>query len=145
MARTWPSIRVDLIEGHGEQYRPRPGRIFTAARHHTFKQLADAIDDAFACWDHSHLQEFTLADGRRLCDLIFHRSGLTGGPTAAGRGEGSRCCSQAPAGQAITHLASPEPAHAAAGARAEHPDPHHLEAIPSGQTDVHNGGSARHR
>ncbi len=40
MARTWPSIRVDLIEGHGEQYWPRPGRIFAAARSHTFKQLA---------------------------------------------------------------------------------------------------------
>jgi hypothetical protein len=42
--------------------------------------------------------------------LIFHRSGLTGGPAAAGRGEGSRRRSQAPAGQATTHLASPEPA-----------------------------------
>ena len=42
--------------------------------------------------------------------LIFHRPGLTGGPTAAGRAEGSRRCSQAPAGQATTHLASPEPA-----------------------------------
>jgi Plasmid pRiA4b ORF-3-like protein len=68
VARTWPSIRVDLIEGHGEQYWPRPGRIFAAARSHTFKQLADAIDDAFARWDRSHLQEFTLAGGRRLCD-----------------------------------------------------------------------------
>jgi hypothetical protein len=62
------SIRVDLAEGHGEQCWPRPGRIFAAARSHTFKQLADAIDDAFARWDRSHLQEFTLADGRRLCD-----------------------------------------------------------------------------
>ncbi len=62
------SIRAGLIEGHGEQYWPRPGRIFAAARSHTFKQLADAIDDAFARWDRSHLQEFTLADGRRLCD-----------------------------------------------------------------------------
>ena len=68
MARAWLSIRVDLIDGHGEQYWPRPGRIFAAARSHTFKQLADAIDDAFARWDRSHLQEFTLADSRRLCD-----------------------------------------------------------------------------
>jgi hypothetical protein len=65
--------------------------------------------------------------------LIFHRSGLPGGPTAIGRGEGSRRCSQAPAGQATTHLASPEPAPCCRGRRAEHPDPHHLEAIPSGQ------------
>jgi hypothetical protein len=66
VARTWLSIRVDLVEGHGEQYWPRPGRIFAAARGHTFKQLADAIDNAFARWDRSHLQEFTLADGRLL-------------------------------------------------------------------------------
>ena len=68
MARTWLSIRVDLAEGRGDEYWPRPGRIFAAARSHTFKQLADAIDDAFARWDRSHLQEFSLADGRRLCD-----------------------------------------------------------------------------
>ena len=67
MARTWLSIRVDLVEGHGEQYWPRPGRSFAAARSHTFRQLADAIDDAFARWDLSHLQEFTLTGQIRLC------------------------------------------------------------------------------
>ena len=41
MTRAWLSIRVDLAEGGGEQYGPRPGRIFAAARTHTFKQLAD--------------------------------------------------------------------------------------------------------
>ncbi len=66
MARTWLSLRVDLVEGHGEHYWPRPGRIFAAARTHTFADLADAIDDAFARWDRSHLQEFTLADKTRL-------------------------------------------------------------------------------
>jgi hypothetical protein len=68
MARTWLSIRVDLVEGHGVHLWPRPGRIFAAARSHTFSDLAGAIDDAFARWDRSHLQEFTLADGTRLCD-----------------------------------------------------------------------------
>ena len=43
-----------------------PGRIFAAARSHTFAQLARAIDDAFARWDTVHLHEFTLADGTRL-------------------------------------------------------------------------------
>ena len=66
MTRTWLSIRVDLVEGHGELLWPRPGRIFAAARTHTFEQLADSIDDGFARWDRSHLQEFTLADGTRL-------------------------------------------------------------------------------
>jgi hypothetical protein len=66
MARTWLSIRVDLIAGYGQMLWPRPGRIFAAARTHTFAQLAVAIDDAFARWDHCHLHEFTRADGRRL-------------------------------------------------------------------------------
>src|SRR5580704_9283052 len=44
LTRTWMSIRVDLVEGRGEQYWPRPGRIFAAARSHTFKEFADAID-----------------------------------------------------------------------------------------------------
>ncbi len=55
MARTWLSIRVDLVAGRGKDLWPRPGRIFAASRTHTFKQLADAIDDAFARWDRAHL------------------------------------------------------------------------------------------
>ncbi|MBV9357863.1 MAG: hypothetical protein JO023_20320, partial [Chloroflexi bacterium] len=66
MARTWLSIRVDLIGGHGEMLWPRPGRVFAASRSHTFAQLATAIDDAFARWDRSHLHEFTRADGSHL-------------------------------------------------------------------------------
>lgn len=66
MARTWLSIRVDLVSGHGEDFWPRPGRIFAAARRHTFAQLAEAIDDGFARWDRSHLHDFTLADETRL-------------------------------------------------------------------------------
>ena len=51
MARTWLSIRVDLVEGGGhDTIWPRPGRIFAAARSHTCAQLAIAIDDAFARW-----------------------------------------------------------------------------------------------
>ncbi|MGA3058542.1 MAG: hypothetical protein ABSE70_10990 [Candidatus Limnocylindrales bacterium] len=48
MSKTWLSIRVDLIEGRGEHLWPRPGRIFAATGTHTFAQLAEAIDDAFA-------------------------------------------------------------------------------------------------
>jgi len=66
MARTWLSIRVDLVQGHCERLWPRPGRLYAAARSHTFAQLARAIDDAFARWDRAHLHEFTLADGTRL-------------------------------------------------------------------------------
>lgn len=66
MARTWLSIRVELVEGRGERFWPRPGRVFAAARSHTFAQLASAIDDAFARWDLAHLHDFTLADRTRL-------------------------------------------------------------------------------
>ena len=66
MSRTWLSIRVELVEGHGTRFWPRPGRIFAAARSHPFDALATAIDDAFARWDRAHLHEFRLADGTRL-------------------------------------------------------------------------------
>jgi len=65
-ARSWLSIRVELVEGRGERYWPRPGRLFAAARSHSYAQLATAIDDAFARWDRSHLHEFELADGTRI-------------------------------------------------------------------------------
>lgn len=67
MARPWLSIRVDLVEGGGHaSIWPRPGRIFAAARRHTFAALATAIDDAFARWDRAHLHRFTLADGTQI-------------------------------------------------------------------------------
>lgn len=67
MARTWLSIRVELISGGGGgELWPRPGRILAAARRHTFAELAVAIDDAFARWDRAHLHQFHLADGRRV-------------------------------------------------------------------------------
>jgi hypothetical protein len=45
VARTL-SIRVELVEGRGQTIWPRPGRVFAAARSHTFAELADAIDTA---------------------------------------------------------------------------------------------------
>jgi hypothetical protein len=66
VSSTWLSICVDLVEGHCDDLWPRPGRIFAAARSHTFNQLATAIDDAFARWDRNHLHQFHLADGQRV-------------------------------------------------------------------------------
>jgi|HubBroStandDraft_1064217.scaffolds.fasta_scaffold292522_2 hypothetical protein len=66
MAPTWLSIRVELVEGRGAIRWPRPGRVLAAAKSHTFAELADAIDVAFARWDANHLHEFALADGARL-------------------------------------------------------------------------------
>lgn len=66
MARTWLSITVELVEGRGGSFWPRPGRVFAVSRSHTFADLATAIDDAFARWDRSHLHEFRLIDETRL-------------------------------------------------------------------------------
>ena len=66
MARTWLQLRVDLLGGLGGRLRPSPGRIFIVGPSHTFAGLAGAINQAFARWDLSHLQEFELAGGRRI-------------------------------------------------------------------------------
>ena len=69
MAHTWLSIRVELVSGRGMNLWPRPGRIFAAARSHSFRQLADAVDAAFGRWDLAHMHMFTLADGTELTAL----------------------------------------------------------------------------
>jgi hypothetical protein len=66
LARTWLQIRVELLGGCGIDCDPPPGRVFIVGPSHTFEQLAQAIDQAFARWDFSHLHEFELADGRRI-------------------------------------------------------------------------------
>jgi len=66
VARTWLSIRVEVISGRGQTFWPRPGRIFAAARSHLFGQLADAIDTAFARWDRAHLSQFQSANGSNI-------------------------------------------------------------------------------
>ncbi|MDP9989550.1 hypothetical protein J2S98_004741, partial [Arthrobacter oryzae] len=59
MARTWLSVTVELLGGRGEELWPWPGRIFVVGPSHTFMDLANAINDAFARWDRSHLSVFT--------------------------------------------------------------------------------------
>ncbi len=101
MARTWLSIRVDLISGGDTDCWPRPGRIFAAARSHTFAQLATAIDDAFARWDRSHLHMFTLSGDTEVSPLDWwgarsRRARWTGAPpgsAACSSESSSRMCS----------------------------------------------------
>lgn len=69
VARTWLSIRVELVSGHGAELWPRPGRVFAAARSHSFAQFASAIDLAFARWDLAHLHLFSMSDGTRVSPL----------------------------------------------------------------------------
>ena len=66
MARTWLEIRVVLEGGGGIDCNPPPGRTLIVGPHHTFEDLADAINTAFARWDRSHLNVFELPDGRRI-------------------------------------------------------------------------------
>lgn len=69
----WWSVRVELLGGGqaGELW-PRPGRIFAVTPRHTFHQLGEAIDDAFARWDRSHLHEFTLPRaGKRVTEFRY--------------------------------------------------------------------------
>ncbi|MEW1856998.1 hypothetical protein AB0282_11865 [Pseudarthrobacter oxydans] len=68
MARTWFSVTVELLGGRGQELWPWPGRIFAVGPSHTFMDLANAINGAFARWDRSHLSLFTLADGRTVTD-----------------------------------------------------------------------------
>jgi hypothetical protein len=68
MARTWLSVTVELLGGRGQELWPWPGRVFAVGPSHTFMDLADAVNDAFARWDRSHLSMFVLADGRIVTD-----------------------------------------------------------------------------
>ncbi|WP_248761297.1 UPF0158 family protein [Pseudarthrobacter sp. SSS035] len=85
MARTWLSVTVELLGGRGEELWPWPGRIFAVGPSHTFMDLANAINDAFARWDRSHLSMFTLADGRVITDeeTGAEMAGSIGGPIIA--------------------------------------------------------------
>jgi hypothetical protein len=51
VARTWLQIRVDLLGGAAWNLDPSPGRILIVGPGHSFEQLADAINQAFARWD----------------------------------------------------------------------------------------------
>ena len=50
----------------GDDLVDPPGRDLPVGSAHTFAELANAIDRAFARWDLSHLHEFRLLDGRRI-------------------------------------------------------------------------------
>ncbi|WSS99885.1 plasmid pRiA4b ORF-3 family protein [Streptomyces phaeochromogenes] len=60
---------MELVSGHSADLWPRPGRVFAAARSHSFAQFATAIDLAFGRWDLAHLHLFTLSDGARVSPL----------------------------------------------------------------------------
>ena len=62
----WSILRVILRSKGGDELVDPPGRDLLVSSAHTFAELANAIDRAFARWDLSHLHEFRLLDGRRV-------------------------------------------------------------------------------
>ncbi|MEO8292605.1 MAG: hypothetical protein ABI635_05660 [Actinomycetota bacterium] len=62
----WYVIRVELLRGRDLEFRAPPGRDLLVSPQHTFRQLAEAINAAFARWDLGHLYAFTLEDGTRI-------------------------------------------------------------------------------
>ncbi|MGI8522969.1 MAG: UPF0158 family protein [Nocardioides sp.] len=68
MAQKWLSITVELLGGRGKALWPMPGRVFAVGPSHTFAELGEAIDLAFARWDLAHLRRFDLADGIVVTD-----------------------------------------------------------------------------
>ena len=85
MARTWLSVAVHLLGGRGDHLWPPPGRVLAVGPSHTFRDLAEAVDTAFARWDRAHLSVFTLADGRVITDRETgaELAGGVGGPILA--------------------------------------------------------------
>ena len=63
------SVTVELLGGRGQELWPWPGRVFAVGPSHTFMDLADSVNEAFARWDRSHPSVSTLADGRVVADL----------------------------------------------------------------------------
>ena len=63
------------------------GAASAAAKSHTFADLAEAIDDAFARWDRGHLHDFVLADdpGSRTGSRLGRPGELDDGSTALSR------------------------------------------------------------
>lgn len=60
----WLQVQVELEGSEAIDCDPPPGRIVIVGPGHTFLQLAETIDDAFARWDLAHLHAFELPDGR---------------------------------------------------------------------------------
>jgi len=71
MAKTWLSVTVELLGGRGQDLWPWPGRVFAIGPSHTFQDLSETVNTAFARWDQSHVSMFTFADGRIVTDDLM--------------------------------------------------------------------------
>jgi hypothetical protein len=93
MPNNWLAIRIELLHGRGTELDPPPGRVFLVGPKDTFAQLADAINKAFARWDHGHLHSFELHDGRQIgipegdWDSEFEDEAATTVASSVGKGD----------------------------------------------------------
>jgi hypothetical protein len=62
----WYIVRVELVRSIYGTFEPPPGRDVLISPQHTFRQLAETINSAFARWDLGHLYAFRLDDGRMI-------------------------------------------------------------------------------
>ncbi|HEY9286852.1 MAG TPA: hypothetical protein VIT43_02395 [Candidatus Dormibacteraeota bacterium] len=62
----WLAIKVVLASGLGFHPDQPPGRRMLVSPDHTLAEFAEAIDVAFARWDHSHLHLFDFGDAGRF-------------------------------------------------------------------------------
>ena len=62
----WYVLRVELVSGGGRELESPPGRDLLVSARHSYGQLADAINAAFARWDLSHVYLFHLPDGTEV-------------------------------------------------------------------------------
>jgi hypothetical protein len=70
LARTWLQVEV-VLAGAAEDERRDPGRVFLVGPKHTFGQLADAINAAFARW--GPVAPARVSAGRRASDRLSRR------------------------------------------------------------------------
>ncbi|MGH9183756.1 MAG: IS1096 element passenger TnpR family protein [Acidimicrobiales bacterium] len=73
----WLLVQVTLRTGRGEAFDPPPERVIVASVHHTFAELAMAIDLAFGRRQLDCLRQFTCEDGTRVGDVVADLWGET--------------------------------------------------------------------
>ncbi len=79
----WLTVRVTLLGREGEPPGSEPGRIVLIRADHTFADLADAVDTAFARWDLTPPHAFEVAGRQLWSDVTLADTGTPAEPSAA--------------------------------------------------------------
>jgi Plasmid pRiA4b ORF-3-like protein len=79
----WLTVRVVLLGRDGDPPGPEPGRIMLVRADHTFSDLADAVDTAFARWDVTPPHAFEVAGRHLWSDVTVADSDVRAEPSSA--------------------------------------------------------------